>query len=272
MEIFFLWDSRPGGVVSMLLAGVNCLCAELSSMSLGCNAQRCKAIHLHPMKSQIEKQVCTGSEQMWFHVRMKHCCSLSRNFHTACRETCKAKAHQGQRELSPFWAAKVPTSHSTQDAGPCHWAKVSPFSCGSDEWRMPVDLSSHYRESGVWFVAKAALLAAASVGCPGPQQEAYPMVLSCLRLCPWSGTGDSKGLMETHGMALAITGQSIKCWHPPHPVWKCQFSSVTDGKKMRPENDGKKTLTLLPFPVLDAWKEDFRLLFRARTSYLIFKF
>lgn len=54
-------------------------------------------------------------------------------------------------------------------------------------------------------------------------------------------------------------------------AWECQFSSVTDEKKMRPENDGKKTLTLLPFPLLYSWKEDCSLFFSVRRPYLIFK-
>ena len=106
MEIFFLWDSRLDRIVSVLLAGINCLCAELSSMSPGCKVQRCKAIHLHLMKPQTETQVSSGSEQMWFHVKMKHCCSLSSNYHIVCQERFKAKAHQSGRELSPLWTAQ----------------------------------------------------------------------------------------------------------------------------------------------------------------------
>lgn len=123
-------------------------------MCPGCNAQRCKAIHSHPTKSHVEKQVSTSSEKydfMWGQS-IAVPSSLINTFHAG--EGAKMKlevkvtrnlflfGQQNPTYIGPHTDCGWPHGHSAQAAAPCQWSKMSSFSCRSGEWRLPVAPSS----------------------------------------------------------------------------------------------------------------------------------
>lgn len=181
---------------------------------------------------------------MWFYVKTKHCCSFIINYHTACQGRCKDEDQgQGHREFSPFWAAKAHISHSTQAAGPCHWAKwalqahchPSPADQVNDDSQC-LCLHTTGKESCAWFTARTVLLAQSPLGTRCPSKK---WVLSWYESLPllWNLSGVREKTIRDRSSRSGFARIGGNTWHYMRvSVFLCDWWEENETRKWWKEN------------------------------------
>lgn len=263
MEIFFLWDVRPGRVVSMLLAGENFLCAELSSVSPGCNARDAKPwIRTqwnvrYRNRSPLAANKCDllwGWNTAVPSAVTEHARKGAKPKITRVTGYCLHFGHQRSllvtvlRLLVPATKPRCHPSSVGQGNGQCQWicfhtmrkAVLNLWPRQHTLQQSPLGALGHGEKHSPW--CWAALGFGLGLDLVKSKGEDYKI-----------GTleEDLTGLMDTCGIGHHRAEFKVSA-HSSN-AWECQISSLNDGRKMRRQNGGKKTY-LFSFPCIRCLK------------------